>query len=320
MSQEQYSNHGGTTLSAAMDATQTSLPITSAAGLPGRPQYRVRVDDEIMLVTGGAGTLTQTVVRGAEGTAAATHATGAPVNHVLTEGSAQNLLFPRYHGGVGLAGRGRNSIYLQDDFLSGGTGVGNVGSLGWAFAGFTTTFIVSEANRPGIARFTTAATNPSTGGVYSRSGAAIATILGNQPFDLYAVIRPHVNAGAMTASLWRVGLSPDHSHTGTPADAMYFEKLAADVNWFAVTRAGGAETRTNTGIGVTSNAWYLMRIRREVVNGPVIFNINDGADISHTTNLTAVAMQMGATARTTEAVAKIIDLDYYDLLITGLNR
>ncbi len=321
MSQEQYANHGGTTLSAAMDATQTSLPITSATGLPGRPQYRVRVDDEIMLVTGGAGTTTQTVTRGVEGTTAATHNNGVAVNHVLTQESLQQLLAPRYSGGIGIASRGRNSVYVQEDFLTGGSGGGQFGTLGWAaFNVSTITALASEANRPGIMRFISPATNPSTTALALRAFATAGVVL-TDVFDLMFIFRYQLNGGVNTATLLRLGMSTDPSTTGDPAGAIHLEKLAADTTWFAVTRsAGGTPTRTDTNVSAAANAWVKVRIRREIAAGPVIFNVNDGADISHTTAIPTVALMPGATIRTTEAIAKHLDIDYFDLYLAGFNR
>ena len=62
-----------TTLASAMTASQTTLNV--AAGTTGFPstQFNIRIDDEFMTVTGGFGTTTWTVVRGAKASTAATH-------------------------------------------------------------------------------------------------------------------------------------------------------------------------------------------------------------------------------------------------------
>lgn len=90
MPQEQYANNAQTTLAAAVTAGATTLTVTSAAGFPAQPQFRIRIDDELLLVTGVSGT-TWTVQRGIEGTTAAAHASGATVTHVLTAGGLLNL-------------------------------------------------------------------------------------------------------------------------------------------------------------------------------------------------------------------------------------
>lgn len=87
MAPEQFSNDAATTLTADPGVGGTTLTVASAAAFPAAPQFRVRVDAELMVVTAGAGTTTWTVTRGAEGTVAAAHAAGAAVTHVLTAGA-----------------------------------------------------------------------------------------------------------------------------------------------------------------------------------------------------------------------------------------
>jgi Tfp pilus assembly protein PilX len=67
-----------TTLSSAINSTQTTIGVPSAAGFP-MSQYKIRVDDEVMTVTGGYGTTMWTVSRGASGTTATSHASGQTV-------------------------------------------------------------------------------------------------------------------------------------------------------------------------------------------------------------------------------------------------
>jgi hypothetical protein len=93
MATEQFANNAQTTLSAAITSTiGTSLSVASASGFPSSAQYRIRVDNELMLVTAGAGTTTWTVTRGLEGTTAATHSNGATVTQVLTKRGAYNVV------------------------------------------------------------------------------------------------------------------------------------------------------------------------------------------------------------------------------------
>jgi hypothetical protein len=67
-----------TSMASAINATQTTLTVASAAGFP-TSQFHIRVDDEVMTVTGGYGTTTWTVSRGASSTTAASHAAGQTV-------------------------------------------------------------------------------------------------------------------------------------------------------------------------------------------------------------------------------------------------
>jgi hypothetical protein len=68
-----------TTRPTATTAAQPSITVASAAGFPTSGNYYIRIDNEVMQVTGGQGTTTWTVARGQLGTAAATHLSGAVV-------------------------------------------------------------------------------------------------------------------------------------------------------------------------------------------------------------------------------------------------
>jgi hypothetical protein len=59
---------GGSTVIGS--ATNTTMNVASASGFPGSGNYYVQVDTEVMEVTGGQGTTTWTVVRGANGSTA----------------------------------------------------------------------------------------------------------------------------------------------------------------------------------------------------------------------------------------------------------
>jgi hypothetical protein len=76
-----------TTVNGALDASTTTVVPVSASAFPASGQYRIAIDNELLLVTAGAGTLSWTVQRGAEGTTAATHASGASIYGVLTAAS-----------------------------------------------------------------------------------------------------------------------------------------------------------------------------------------------------------------------------------------
>jgi hypothetical protein len=83
MATEKFANNASTTLNGAILDTSQSLVVTSASGFPTNPQFRLKIDNEILLVTGVSGT-TYTVTRGQEGTSGVGHANGATVTHILT--------------------------------------------------------------------------------------------------------------------------------------------------------------------------------------------------------------------------------------------
>ncbi len=75
-----------TTLNGAINSSTTTIVVTSAASLPSSGNFRVRIDDEIILVTNVSGN-TLTGIRGQEDTANVAHANGAAVNVYLTKGA-----------------------------------------------------------------------------------------------------------------------------------------------------------------------------------------------------------------------------------------
>lgn len=89
---EQYQNDpADTTLDEDLDGSETTVTVADGSAFPAAGNYRIRVDDEIMLVTARS-TNDLTVTRGAEGTSAASHTTGAAVTLLLTRGSLLKLL------------------------------------------------------------------------------------------------------------------------------------------------------------------------------------------------------------------------------------
>ena len=66
-------------LAADIDAVQTTITVTTAAGFPVGGDYLIQIDSEMMLVTGGQSTTTWTVIRGYNGTTATSHLAGSVV-------------------------------------------------------------------------------------------------------------------------------------------------------------------------------------------------------------------------------------------------
>lgn len=72
-----------TTSTADPGAAGTTLAVTSAAKFPASGQYKVRVEDEVMLVTAGQGTTSWTVTRAQDNTTGVAHASGVTVARVV---------------------------------------------------------------------------------------------------------------------------------------------------------------------------------------------------------------------------------------------
>jgi hypothetical protein len=86
---DRWTNSAQTTLSGnggSITAGATTMKVAATLPFPltSISYYRVLVDNEIMQITGGQNTLTWTVARGLEGTAAASHNDGAAVTHDIS--------------------------------------------------------------------------------------------------------------------------------------------------------------------------------------------------------------------------------------------
>lgn len=93
MAIERFTNDAVTTL--AVDITtisQTTVEVDSDADFPINPQFRIKIGEEIMLVTALPASNQFTVTRGAENTTPATYSSGVDVAHLLTASSFANAI------------------------------------------------------------------------------------------------------------------------------------------------------------------------------------------------------------------------------------
>ena len=88
---ETFVNDPATTVTAAVAPSDSSITVTSSSGFPTYGQFRIRLDDELCMVTNVSGT-TWTVARGAESTGASSHVIGSTVNAFFTQGSLYQWL------------------------------------------------------------------------------------------------------------------------------------------------------------------------------------------------------------------------------------
>lgn len=123
---ENLSNDIQTLLNGAITNVATAITTTGATGFPVA-NFRVRVDDELMLVTSTGSGTNWTVTRGIESTTAAAHATSAPVVHVLTAGGLDQYIRDREDlksiYGLTYANSGTDSIAVASGGAMDSTGV-----------------------------------------------------------------------------------------------------------------------------------------------------------------------------------------------------
>lgn len=202
----------------------------------------------------------------------------------------------------------QSSMFLSDEFLIGGTGSGTTGAMGWSTSG-TITNIGGEINRPGILRIDTGAVI----NTIARINYANANDSAPQQSNLLFIARLNTNDANTKV---RIG-SSNSGTANPPNEGIYFEKLDADTNWFCVTRTGAVETRTDSGVAVSTSFTTFNYIRR---GSTVEFRLNNAIVCTHTTNITSVNMLGWIFIINSAAASKTIDIDYWQHIITGLVR
>lgn len=205
----------------------------------------------------------------------------------------------------------RNSVYLSDEFYGGTTSTGNIGSIGWSIGAGTATPSGGTVNNPGFYRLDTTAVINTLARIFSQS-TTINTL--NKNHSELTIVRLNTNDAN---TIVRIGDSDGFS-ASPPTNGIYFEKLAADTNWFVVTRAAGVETRTDTGVAVNTS---FNTFAFSVTSASVIFQLNYTTVATHTTNIpTSTTGLNGWFITNTAAASKTLDIDYWQGIFTGLVR
>lgn len=203
----------------------------------------------------------------------------------------------------------RSTVELQDEFIFGQSASGDLGELGWTITGVT--IIPGETNRPGLFQLNTTAVS---GTIVRINGPAFTLFTGATNHRVLFVTRLNTNDANTVA---RVG-SMNQTATNPPANGIYFEKLAADTNWFCIARTGGVETRTDSTIAVNTSFTTHTYVRDSV---GVRYFINGAEVCSITTNVpSAVNLTPGLQLVNTAAAVKTMDGDYFEMTINGLSR
>lgn len=203
----------------------------------------------------------------------------------------------------------RSVSFYQDDFNTGTTTNGNIGSIGWQAVG-TITNLASEINRPGIIRFDTGAVLGTAARVHFSSSSAFE---GSLPHIINLAVRLNTNDANTTT---RIGSSSSVG-ANPPTGGIYIEKLDTDTNWFCITRSAAVQTRTDSGIAV-STSFITSSYRRTSSN--VQFFINNTLVCTHTTNVPTTFLSPIVYIINSAAAAKTFDIDYADIQIYGLSR
>lgn len=219
---------------------------------------------------------------------------------------------------------------IVDDFIGGGSASLAIGNLGWFLQGGNiTTAVAATDDHDGIIRFTSSATLGAANGIALVSGSSAGNgsvfVNGNnaKPFDLTFIVQIKAPSAAPT---YRIGLTKDIS-TAQPTDGIYLECLNTDTSWFIVIRAASAQSRHNTGIAVSNNTWYTLRLKYDPpymkysINGQALqaygFVIQSAANWFNTVappTMPTLALSPFVSLIPSSNVLQTIDIDYFELL------
>lgn len=205
----------------------------------------------------------------------------------------------------------RNGLAIQEDFLSGVSTTGQIGSVGFnATNGTVNTFPASEDNHPGIYQRGTGGTINTVASLHLSSATPL---LASMQHAITWIVRPN-NIDA--DSTYRAGAMISVA-TNPPTNGIYFERLGSDTNWFAVTRSGGVETRTDLGISASANFIRLF-YNRDATS--VKFYVDGTLLATHTSNIPTVAFGPATQVVNLAAASKTLDHDYFDFSISEISR
>lgn len=221
------------------------------------------------------------------------------ISHASSISTQQGYLYPY-----------QSSMQLQDEFITGGTSSGTIGNLGWVSAG-TVSGQPSEVNRPGIFRIDTGAVSGTQARISFPNSSAYDPTL---PAGLIWIARLNTNDANTTL---RIGAGS--SVAGNPPNnGYYFEKLDADTNWFCVSRSASVQTRTDTGVAVSTN---FVTFVINATSSSISYSIN-GVSVcgAITTNITSAMISPYMFIINSTAASKNVDIDYFQMLYYGLTR
>lgn len=208
------------------------------------------------------------------------------------------------------------TFFIKDEFAwrsnSCATGVGE---LRWVCANGALTMQPSETGRPGIFRREQAVASGVIASLHTRTTGGTGIFSPADSFDTLWILRLVTNDANTTL---RVGVMNDVAAAAPPTDGIYLERLLTDTKWHVVSRAGGTQTRQNSQITTNATDWIALRIRRTDAS-TILFSFA-ATEVTTNTNVPTAILQPAVQLLSGTAGARDVDLDYFDLLITGLSR
>ena len=201
----------------------------------------------------------------------------------------------------------RTVVCLVDEFWGGAAVSGSIGESGWNTNGGSITQGGGATNEPGLYTLATGGSSGTTATIYTQGSASVFT---PGSWDLIWRVILGTNDANTTV---HVGMQ-DSVTTVTPTNGSYFQKLDADTNWFCVTRAAGSETRTDSGVAVSTSAIVFRQVR--TASSRVAFFINDVLVCSHTATIHATNTNAVLAIKNSAAANKTISTGYFNMRAT----
>jgi fibronectin-binding autotransporter adhesin len=309
--------HGNVLLQATSNSTTAFQIQTSAAAAIFTGDTS---NNRIVIGSGATGTATPTILVLDNST---TNGDPTGVNGAMYYNTLLREMRCYIDGGwSNCTGMGPEYQDLQDDFLGQCWGQDNYSGLGdtnWttysttAQAYSTITQGTAVANHPGICTLTTLAGANGTGVGFAKWASSYSDV--NRMVWVFQI--PNV-----TTVTVRLGIMTTLTVTGQPTDGAYLQLSSANTHFRAVTRNGGVETNTDTGITAVNNTWYQLELRHNAA-GNWEYYLNGTLVSTNTTNLpTGTAEQVTAQLiQTTGSTAeRDLNLDYWRMSSRRLVR
>ncbi len=220
-----------------------------------------------------------------------------------------------------------STMYMKENFTCGNSASGSIGCLGWYLNNtgyYANNLINTVLGSPGIGTLTTSG---ASGAVVSISPVASDySINSGETFKIRLKVISVTGTNPSSNIRLRVGLTGNiAADTDPPPNGFYLEKLESDSDWFCVVNNAATVTRADTGVAYVTTA-TAVQIRR-------IDTTHIGCKVAATLGGLAAAAEVsnGATESTFDTVPFILikntaaenknwNLNYWDMLITGLAR
>jgi hypothetical protein len=199
-----------------------------------------------------------------------------------------------------------------EEFASGLTTTGNVGSLGWTLSNNNGTTSVSalegEANHPGIVRVKTGTASGNDATIVMRNGTStndIARFDNIAGWEFQWIVRPNQ---VTDVGHW-AGLGAYGQPFAANAVRAKFDTNTSDATWIFQACDGSCSTAAST-VTPVAGTWYRIRIR-SVVAGTILFSVNGEPEVSISTHVPTTTLSPGISVRTRTTAESSIDADWF---------